>query len=116
MTIEEVRKLIATYQNDGQRVKPLSGFIFNKPVHFADFLESHVGNSVILNGITVELVVSERRNQYYVIFKINDKFYNIVGSFDSYDGVCFSDFSDQWNITEVTPRETKIVVYDKIKN
>ena len=79
---------------------------------YNDFLNGY--GSPKLDGKVMKKISSERHNSdYTTIFSYDEKFYMIVGYYDSWNGV---DFDDKvGSIKEVKPEQKTITVYKPIK-
>lgn len=77
-------------------------------------LEVEEGREFVLeNGSKVEILENYRHNEnQIVIFKINEQFYEIIGSYDSWGGVSFDCFLDY--LFEVKPVQKTITVYERV--
>jgi len=79
---------------------------------FRDFLLGCTGDKEQFGDSKFELIKSERCNSdYEVVFKVDNKYYQIIGYYDSWEGTTFEDLDD---ISEVRPVEETIIVYKNV--
>jgi hypothetical protein len=81
---------------------------------FRDFIEEHwEGSELKIGDLLLKIEVSERENEnMVVIFKIEDKYFRINGTYDSWDGTRFYDILN--NFYEVKPVQKTITVFEAV--
>lgn len=81
--------------------------------------DNFIANSkffAFLNNLNYEFIESARSTDdnhdvYFSRFKLDDKIFEVMGSYSSYDGI---NFYDPYNFYEVKPIQKTITVYEKI--
>ena len=70
-------------------------------------------NSLVLDNLEIKLISNQRHNSdKIVIFTYNDKYYEVLGSYDSWNG---TEFYDPTDVDEVKPVQKVITEYVHVK-
>lgn len=80
---------------------------------FEEFVRGGYPNKTTINGVELELEKHERHNAEMVcVFKVDGKFYETQGSYDSWNG---TEWYDIRGFYEVEPKQVTITQYVPVK-
>ena len=79
--------------------------------HFREWLSE--GGDLTLNEVVFEWISCDRENSSQIaLFKVGDKYFRLVGSYDSWNG---SEFYSLTDFQEVKPVQKTITVYETVE-